>query len=97
MRLTRRMMMQGTILSAAVAGAAQAMAQSRRGKAVEAPIRWIDGAAPELHYGQTFGVAWARGTLAKGQALTVRGSNGEVPSQSWPTAYWPDGSIKWTI
>ncbi len=96
MRLTRRTMMQGTILSAAVAGAAPAMAQARRGKAVEAPVRWIDGAAPELHYGQTFGVAWARGTLARGQALTVRGSNGDVPSQSWPTAYWPDGSIKWT-
>ncbi|MDT8758814.1 Tat pathway signal sequence domain protein [Sphingomonas psychrotolerans] len=97
MRLTRRTMMQGTILSAAVAGAAPAIAQSRRSKGVEAPVRWIDGAAPELHLGQTFGVAWARGTLTRGRALTVQTASGEaVPSQSWPTAFWPDGSIKWT-
>ncbi|MDV3457919.1 Tat pathway signal sequence domain protein [Sphingomonas sp. HF-S4] len=94
MRVTRRTMMAGTILSAAITG--PALAQSRRGKPVEASIRWIDGTVPELHTGQTFGLAWARGALAKGQALTLRGAGGEVPAQSWPTAFWPDGSIKWT-
>ena len=60
MRLTRRTMMQGTILSASVAGAGPALARARRGRNVAAPLRWIDGAAPGMHNGQTFGVAWPR-------------------------------------
>ena len=62
-----------------------------------APVRWIDGAAPALHAGQTFGVAWPRGVLKRGTKLGVRAAKGEaVPSQSWVTASWPDGSIKWS-
>jgi hypothetical protein len=62
-----------------------------------APVRWIDGAAPALHAGQTFGVAWPRGVLKRGTKLGVRSGGGEaVPSQSWVTANWPDGSIKWS-
>lgn len=62
-----------------------------------APIRWIDGSAPALHVGQTFGVAWPRSAVKRGTALTVTDRNGDaVPSQSWITAHWPDGSIKWS-
>jgi hypothetical protein len=96
MFLSRRGLMRSSLLSAAAVGAAPAFAQSRR-RGVEAPVRWIDGAPPARHDGQTFGVAWARGTLRKGQALAVRDAGGKaVPAQSWPTAWWPDGSVKWT-
>ncbi|MGP7795462.1 exo-rhamnogalacturonan lyase family protein [Sphingomonas sp. CLY1604] len=62
-----------------------------------APVRWIDGAAPALHAGQTFGVAWPRGVVKAGTRLAVQGAGGAaVPAQSWTTATWPDGSIKWT-
>lgn len=62
-----------------------------------APIRWIDGSAPALHVGQTFGVAWPRSAVKRGTALTVTDRNGDaVPSQTWITANWPDGSIKWS-
>ena len=45
----------------------------------------------------TFGAPWARGVLPKGTALTLIGEDGKaVPSQVKNTAYWPDGSIKWT-
>ncbi len=54
-------------------------------------VRWLDDAVPAAHEGQSWGQPWPRGTrLAKGYRL------GEDAVQSWPMAYWPDGSIKWT-
>jgi len=45
----------------------------------------------------TFGSPWSRGSLPKGASLALAGEDGkEVPCQVKPTAYWPDGSIKWT-
>jgi len=62
-----------------------------------ATVRWIDGAPPVLHAGQTFGAAWPRGMLKRETKLAVRtAANETVPSQSWITATWPDGSIKWS-
>ena len=61
-----------------------------------APIRWIDGAAPERHAGQTFGVAWPRGVLKRSTRLAVQADGAAIPAQSWTTATWPDGSIKWS-
>ncbi|WP_410482806.1 Tat pathway signal sequence domain protein [Sphingomonas sp. A2-49] len=63
---------------------------------VAAPVRWIDGAAPAMHAGQTFGAAWPRGTLKRNARLSVRAGGVGVPAQSWTTATWPDGSIKWS-
>lgn len=62
-----------------------------------APVRWIDGVAPVRQCGQTFGVAWPRGMVKRGTALSVIGRDGvAVPSQGWTTASWPDGSVKWS-
>lgn len=45
----------------------------------------------------TFGAPWARGALKKGEVLAMTASNGDpVAVQSKNTAYWPDGSVKWT-
>ena len=45
----------------------------------------------------TFGAPWGRGELPKGSSLALIGGDGkELPCQVKPTAYWPDGSIKWT-
>ena len=50
-----------------------------------------------MHSGQTFGVAWPRGTIKRDTPLTVLDGAGKpVPSQGWITATWPDGSVKWT-
>jgi len=63
----------------------------------DAPVRWIDGAAPALHTGQTFGVAWPRGTVGRRTSLRLATAGGAaVPGQSWTTATWPDGSVKWS-
>jgi hypothetical protein len=62
------------------------------------PLRWLDGAVPARFDGCTFGVPWPRGTLrlrADRQLSCTLGPNGPA-MQSWPLAYWPDGSLKWT-
>ncbi|KAI1372407.1 hypothetical protein F4677DRAFT_449525 [Hypoxylon crocopeplum] len=61
-------------------------------------VRWI-GDTPALNTGTTFGLPWARGKYpANTTTFVARGgeSDGQVPLQSWVTAYWPDDSIKWT-
>src|SRR5689334_19500022 len=62
-----------------------------------ATARWLDGMPPPTTQGVSWGVPWPRGAVAKGASFRLTdGTGGEVPVQSWPTAYWPDGSLKWT-
>ena len=60
-------------------------------------IRWIDGDAPaEISGGTTWGMPFPRGTVSGTQALSVTDTDGRaLPSQAWPLATWPDGSLKW--
>ncbi len=59
-------------------------------------LGWLDRAAPSVAQGVSFGVPWAKGTLQKGDALTLSAGDKTLPVQTWPLAYWPDGSVKWT-
>ena len=57
---------------------------------------WLDDKPPELDSGVSFGVPFKRGEVPKGQAFTLTAADGKsLPVQSWPLAYWPDGSLKW--
>ena len=60
-------------------------------------IRWIDGQAPtEISGGTTWGMPFARGSVPGADALAVADAAGtSLPSQAWPLATWPDGSLKW--
>ncbi|WP_285247793.1 Tat pathway signal sequence domain protein [Pseudarthrobacter sp. efr-133-R2A-89] len=60
-------------------------------------IRWIDGQAPaEISSGTTWGMPFARGSVPGADALSVADAAGTpLPSQAWPLATWPDGSLKW--
>jgi hypothetical protein len=87
--------------SAAAAGlatgtAATGTADAATPAAVGVDLHWLDG-TPVLSTGATLGVPWPRGqvTRSTGFALTD-GTGTRVPVQSWPLAYWPDGSLKWT-
>ncbi|MET9800546.1 Tat pathway signal sequence domain protein [Streptomyces sp. NPDC006368] len=60
-------------------------------------VRWLEsgglGAAP----GSTFGVPWPRGAHPRDTSFALATADGEeVPVQTWVTARWPDGSLKWT-
>ena len=60
-------------------------------------ISWLDHVAPSIQTGVSWGVPWPEGSLKKGRQFQLLGSDGTpYPVQSWPMAYWPDGSVKWT-
>jgi len=63
----------------------------------EVELHWLEGGVPAFSIGSTWGVPWPRGTVQPLQSFAMRTDRGEaVPVQSWPLAYWPDGSLKWT-
>ena len=60
------------------------------------PLTWL-GAAPARSAGVTWGVPWARGELRRDDPLDLQDAEGRSqPVQSWPLAFWPDGSVKWS-
>jgi hypothetical protein len=61
-------------------------------------LRWLEGGTPaELAAGTTWGVPWPRGAFGPDQQFSLTTAAGTpVPVQSWPTGWWPDGSVKWT-
>ncbi len=91
----RRDMLRASLMGSAAAlipSAARAASTMPR----STPVRWIDGEAPRLSLGQTFGVPWPRGAVKPGAPLAVRGDGKPLPSQHWTLATWPDGSLKWS-
>lgn len=58
-------------------------------------LAWLDGKAPARFEGATLGVPWPRGQL-RSSAKTLDFKLANHPVQSWPLAFWPDGSLKWT-
>ncbi len=59
-------------------------------------LNWLDKSPPPAATGVSWGVPWPKGAVSKSQAFTLRAGDRNLPLQSWPLAYWPDGSIKWT-
>jgi len=94
--MDRRDFFRATTLAAALplGGPARAAATPAR-PPDGAALAWLEGASA-FSAGTTFGVPWPRGAVPRGQDFVVDGASGEVPAQSWPLAYWPDSSLKWT-
>lgn len=62
---------------------------------LDALLHWLEE-NPALGLGVTWGVPWPQGRLSKNQTFTLLDdSEQSIPLQSWPLAYWPDGSLKW--
>ncbi len=67
-----------------------------RAAATPIAVSWLGGQAPLVPAGVSWGVPWSRGSLKAGSPLTVLSADHRpLPTQCWPLAYWPDGSIKW--
>ncbi|MEU6431729.1 Tat pathway signal sequence domain protein [Microbispora sp. NPDC046973] len=69
---------------APAAGAAPAVPEVR--------LTWLEG-RPGTAAASTWGTPWPKGVVPKGQTFALADG---TPVQSWPLAYWPDGSLKWT-
>ncbi|MEK5467061.1 hypothetical protein MKY64_18750 [Paenibacillus sp. FSL R7-0210] len=68
--------------------------------ALPVQLRWLN--PPAAAAGVTWGVPWSKGDLKRGElaALCLGGGaddGSRLPLQSRPAAYWPDGSIKWSL
>lgn len=60
-------------------------------------VDWLDGEAPTTGTGVSWGVPWSEGKIRDARLLVIKDAAGsEVPAQTWPLAYWPDGSVKWS-
>lgn len=58
-------------------------------------LQWI-GSPPSHPMGQSWGVPFEKGKVKARQAFELKTADGTaLPVQSWPLAYWPDGSVKW--
>jgi hypothetical protein len=55
-----------------------------------------DGKALSLDSGVSFGVPWPQGAVGRGSTFSLSAEGRHLPVQSWPLAYWPDGSLKWS-
>lgn len=79
-----------------LAGETASAAETGAAPDLKTDIVWLDRAAPKYMVGSTFGVPWPRGTVKPGQSFKLTSTAGETAVQSWPIAYWPDGSLKWS-
>jgi hypothetical protein len=60
-------------------------------------LHWLDGRGMGESPGASWGVPWPRGELGADSVFSLAAADGTpVPLQSWPLAYWPDGSLKWS-
>lgn len=60
------------------------------------PLRWLDKQAPVAGGGVTWGVPWPKGIIKKDEFILEDADGKAIPQQSWPLAWWPDGSLKWS-
>lgn len=56
----------------------------------------LDGKALSVDSGVSFGVPWPQGAVQRTATFRLSAEGKELPVQSWPLAYWPDGSLKWS-
>ena len=76
---------------------AMLLAFSARSIAADVPARlhWI-GQTPEAAKPVSFGIPFLKGEFKLTDAFILTTDKGEaIPADFWPTAYWPDGSVKW--
>ena len=58
-------------------------------------LRWLGDAAPAAPNGITWGVPWPKAAVQKTDSFALTAADGKsLPVQSWPLAFWPDGSVK---
>lgn len=81
----------GVLAMLAIASLSSALAAD----AVSARLHWI-GRVPVSARPVSFGIPFDKGEMKPGDAFSLTTDGGTViPADFWPTAYWPDGSVKW--
>ena len=96
--ITRREVMQSGVLLAVAATLPMSTADAQPGTtAPSADLHWLGGKRSPCDTELVWGTPWPRGALPRATTFQLVASQGKpLPVQSWPLAYWPDGSLKWT-
>ncbi|MCU1237783.1 MAG: hypothetical protein JWP63_5750, partial [Candidatus Solibacter sp.] len=92
MKITRRAAIG---MMASTAALEQQASAQQAGAPGAVDLRWLEG-APGMEMGVSWGVPWARGTVKREQTFTLASAGKTLPMQTWPLAYWPDGSVKFS-
>jgi hypothetical protein len=73
-----------------------AAAFTQQAEVDEVKLTWLEG-KPGTAAVTTWGTPWPKGAVPANQSFALKAADGTaIPLQSWPTAYWPDGSLKWS-
>ncbi len=88
-----RISLRGWRLGLFMAVAIAAMPPANAG---DVSLNLLDGKALALDSGVSFGVPWPQGAVGRDAAFSLSAQGTNLPVQSWPLAYWPDGSLKWS-
>ncbi|MGB6429047.1 MAG: hypothetical protein WBF06_00565 [Candidatus Acidiferrales bacterium] len=59
-------------------------------------LSWVGENPPAMATGVSWGVPWAQGAMQRAATFRLNAAGGELPVQTWPMAFWPDGSLKWS-
>lgn len=60
-------------------------------------VNWLDNVPAPAATGVSWGVPWPKGAVPKDQKFALTAADGKtLPVQTWPLAFWPDGSLKWS-
>lgn len=88
-----------TVLAGMAAVPAASLLDTRSTAVADVPevkLSWLEG-KPTTAAVTTWGTPWPKGAVPADQSFALKAADGSaVPLQSWPTAYWPDGSLKWS-
>jgi YetA-like protein len=98
--ISRRQVLAGAAVvplsSLAQFGPRAAAAQTREVAVPEVNLTWLEG-KPGVSATSTWGTPWPKGTVKRDQTFQLTAPDGTaMPLQSWPLAYWPDGTLKWS-
>jgi hypothetical protein len=67
-----------------------------RAAASPVALHWLDAPAAAAQ-NMSWGVPWPQGAVPPGATFNLTDAAGHAaPLQTWPLAYWPDGSLQWS-
>ncbi len=60
----------------------------------QVPLHWVGG-TPQEKQPVTLGIPFDKGEMKAEAAGSITCNGTALPTDCWPLAYWPDGSVKW--
>lgn len=93
--VTRRDFIKSAAVTAGLGMTTKSAAEPVLFSAADVTLNLLDKKPLPVDSGVSFGVPWPRGAVKRSDDFILSSTVKRLPLQSWPLAYWPDGSIKW--